>query len=69
MDLASYQALYKDNDAAPGWDAIDRALEWLIAFKLPPTCKANLPVVANPSDHSLHQTYHLNQNFTLQSVR
>lgn len=30
MDLASYQALYKDNDAAPGWDAIDRALEGCI---------------------------------------
>ncbi len=35
MDLASYQALYKDNDAAPGWDAIDRALEGLYPNQRP----------------------------------
>jgi hypothetical protein len=40
---------------------------WLIAFNLPPNCRANLPVVANPSDHSLQLTYHLNQNSTADS--
>lgn len=35
MDLASYQALYKDNDTAPGWDAIDRALEDLYPNQRP----------------------------------
>ncbi len=43
-------------------------LDWLIAFNLPPNCKVNLPVVANPSDHSLQLTYHLNQNSILIAV-
>lgn len=35
MDLASYQALYKDNDTALGWGAIDRALEDLYPNQRP----------------------------------
>lgn len=54
------------------WDSEENAaaaaahvMNWLIAFNLPPNCRTNLPAVANPSDHSLQLTYHLNQNSTL----